>query len=418
MRTTIGVVSAVAMALPAGGSAATLAERAIQFAPVIYQDTADGFPNDWRNRRYDLLTRADFDGNLLGADNWANAADHPIPASVYVEAIETETHLFLFYGFFHPRDWDVVCAPFACHENDQENYRLTVRKDGADAGTPILLDGDAHGFRNAWAIDGTVTSGPASLKSGTPGFEGSHVRLFIEAKGHGPTMCTDDDACRAKFGSGDGVVYRVTAAGSPPETVEVDVSGPDAVDAEYGIVFGFESLWGMAEGAIETAFDGVSTVDYLGGRGFTLPHPVPVKWNSDDFGSEGDGRLIWGLDFVSGGQDRLLDFAFDPALSVREHYQVEGESDPAAWSMEYTCHPYFGIFDSCPERALPGNGDDGSDSASDSNTDTDTDSATDTDPPPSAGCSAAGATHADSASLALLALAVVLARRPRTPTGS
>jgi hypothetical protein len=41
----------------------------------------------------------------------------------------------------------------------------------------------------------------------------------------------------------------------------------------------------------------------------------------------------------------LLDWFFDPALSVTEHFTFA-----APFSSTYTCHPYLGIFDSCPER--------------------------------------------------------------------
>jgi len=331
-------------------SAATIQDVAIHYAPVLYQDTADGFPNDWRNRRYDLITRYDFDGGPQAADNWATAESWKLPGFVYFEAQETATHVFLVYGFYHPRDWDNGCFYPVCHENDQENYRLTIAKDGTEFGTPILLDGDSHGYHNAYAIGPTVTSGRTTLKSGTPTFDGSHVRMFVEAKGHGPTLCGDDADCRSKLAGGDGVVYRVTAGGSSPAIDEPDVEPLGIVDADYGLLPSFEELWSRIPIDSEDAFNSNEAVVYQGGR-FSLSFPVPRQWNSDDFGSEGDGTMTWGVKFVSdGGADRLLDWGFDPALSVKEHFTVAGEDDPALFSMEYTCNPYFGIYASCPDR--------------------------------------------------------------------
>lgn len=349
---TIGrmVVVAALLGSPVA-AAATLEEIAVHWAPVAYQDTADGFPDDWRNRRYDLVTRFDYDGNFEAADNWATAESWKLPAFVYYEAVETATHVFLIYGFYHPRDWEAGgCFYPLCHENDQENYRLTIAKDDGEWGRAILWDGDSHGNHLAYAIDGSVTSGRTSLQSGAPTFDGSHVRVFLEAKGHGPQLCGDDADCRSKLASGDGVVYRVTAGGGAPAEDEPDVEATAVVEAEYGLLPSFEELWTRIPGDVEGAFDAAGAVSYQGGR-FSLSFPVPKEWNSDDFGSEGDGHVTWGVEFVSnGGADRLLDFGLDPALSVKEHFTIAGEDDPALYSMEYTCHPYFGIFTSCPER--------------------------------------------------------------------
>lgn len=345
----MAIVGLLGAAAPA--TAATLQEYAVHYAPVLYQDTADGFPNDWRNRRYDLVTRFDFDGNDDAADNWARAESWKIPAFVYWDGQETETHVFLVYGFFHPRDWDVGCFYPLCHENDQENYRLTIRKDGTELGTPILLDGDSHGQHHAFGIDGTVTSGRTDVSTTVPSFDGSHVRLFLESKGHGPQQCADEADCLGKIGDGgDGVVFRVTAGGGAPPIAEPDVEAGGLLEAEYGLLPSFESLWVKIPNDHEEAFDATGAVAYDGR--FPLPFLVPKEYNSDDWGSEGDGHMTWGVEFVSGGADRLLDWGLDPALSVKEHFTLPGEDDVAQYSLTYTCNPYFGIFDSCPERQV------------------------------------------------------------------
>ena len=49
----------------------TLAEAALYFAPVWYQDTANGGP-DGEGARADLPTRVDYDGDLVHNNNWDN----------------------------------------------------------------------------------------------------------------------------------------------------------------------------------------------------------------------------------------------------------------------------------------------------------------------------------------------------------
>ena len=410
------VFMGVLAASPSG--AATLQEYGVHYAPVLYQDTADGFPNDWRNRRYDLVTRFDFDGNDEAADNWATAESWNIPAFVYYDAVETSTHVFLVYGFFHPRDWEASgCFYPLCHENDQENYRLTIKKDGTEFGTPILLDGDSHGLHHAFAIGTDVTSGRTNVSATAPSFEGSHVQLFLEAKGHGPQQCEDEADCLSKLAGGDGVVYRVTADGGAPAEAEPDVEPAAIVTAEFGLLASFEELWGRIATDDEEAFDATGAVTYQGGR-YSLPFRVPIEWNSDDWGSEGDGHVTWGVEFVSdGGADRKLDWGLDPAFSVKEHFTVAGE-----YSLSYTCNPYLAIFDSCPDRVpetpAPGPGDppDDEDDPTDGPWEpSPADSGSAEYPGCSVGCvsCSGGAAGAIGGSLSLLALGLVAVARRR-----
>src|ERR1051325_2935080 len=66
------------------------------FAPIIYQEVND---------IYDFLTRATFDDDWAGNDNWYHADAFPLQARVYVSLVEDQNRYFLHYGTFHPRDW-------------------------------------------------------------------------------------------------------------------------------------------------------------------------------------------------------------------------------------------------------------------------------------------------------------------------
>jgi hypothetical protein len=103
------------------------------WAPFIAQET-------WFQPKADYLARFDFDGDWLGADNWEDAFVGSSQAYVYYEAMETQTHWFLIYNMFHPRDYSDKCVAGSCHENDNEGLILTIRKDGTPFGSLQVME--------------------------------------------------------------------------------------------------------------------------------------------------------------------------------------------------------------------------------------------------------------------------------------
>jgi hypothetical protein len=73
---------------------------AAQFAPIFYQGLGD-------SPRSDFITNFDFDGDWNGDNNWWNLdkKSFPLKAYIYYSVIETTTHYFVHYAFFHPRDY-------------------------------------------------------------------------------------------------------------------------------------------------------------------------------------------------------------------------------------------------------------------------------------------------------------------------
>ena len=129
-------------------------ELARRYAPVFYQRLAGrDFPP-----RFDYITNFDFDGDWAGNNNWEHAEDprFPLRGYVYYAVVETETHYFLTYATFHPRDWSAVQPLVGSvldrvqrsekygkylppelrqqielnHENDLEGAQVIVRKAG------------------------------------------------------------------------------------------------------------------------------------------------------------------------------------------------------------------------------------------------------------------------------------------------
>ena len=97
------------------------------YAPFVAQET-------WFQPKSDYLARFDLDGDWKGDNNWANAERGSSQAYVHYAVMETDTHWFLVYNFFHPRDYSDKCVAGTCHENDNEGLILTVAKDGSPFG--------------------------------------------------------------------------------------------------------------------------------------------------------------------------------------------------------------------------------------------------------------------------------------------
>ncbi|MEE2751781.1 MAG: hypothetical protein VX519_10155 [Myxococcota bacterium] len=228
--------------------AAPPAEDAARWAPVFYQDLADGLLNNPANRRRDLIAAIDFDGNYDPFDNAENAdaGQYPLTGSILYDVVETETHLYLLYSIFHPIDWNTTGV--IDHENDMEQVWVIVQKkaDGTREISAVLTQ--AHGQLMAWSDTLSAASG-FNLSAGGLDLEGEHPRVFIEPKGHGPALCSfpgglpllNPIICNPAP-TEDLVIYRALEPGEPNTLSEPDTS-IGLVEAEYELVWGYETLW-------------------------------------------------------------------------------------------------------------------------------------------------------------------------------
>jgi len=188
------------------------------YAPVWYQDVDATDPDA------DYITNFDFDGNWDGDDNWQHQNDgYPLKAYVYYSVIETESHYFIMYADFHPRDWGgvgnesslecteefieqcpeeikewIIWALGGCHENDMEGALVVVRKeDGKPYGEFHLMATVFHKGFTFYSDSGDVQF-----------FDDTHPMLYVEPKGHGV------QAYDISHFVGDGVVRYVYEAGN------------------------------------------------------------------------------------------------------------------------------------------------------------------------------------------------------------
>lgn len=161
----------------------TDAAIATRFAPIFYQDvdTTDGWCSaQSKGGTADWITAVNYDGDWKTSNNWDNMlsarnAGKLIPY-VYYYVTYTETHFFILYSVYHPRDWTDI--PFLCaldsHENDMEAVLITaIRKPSGGFGGVINA-------QTIWHSDiYDYTRGELLLKNKTV------AGIFIEAKGHG-----------------------------------------------------------------------------------------------------------------------------------------------------------------------------------------------------------------------------------------
>ena len=130
--------------MPAIERLTAIAEK---YAPYIYHAT------ERTGGRQDLISNVDFDGDLAGNNNWENFERYQLKPTVYYAALETETHYFIAYHLFHPRDWNNFTFWINdTHENDGENLQVVVRKRDDRV---VLLWTQAHYRSEAYANPGS-----------------------------------------------------------------------------------------------------------------------------------------------------------------------------------------------------------------------------------------------------------------------
>jgi hypothetical protein len=98
--------------------------------------------------------------------------------------METATHWFLVYNFYHPRDYSDKCIVGTCHENDNEGLIMTIAKDGSQYGRLQTMETLAHNNIYSFRADNRIKDGVHDI-DGDIEWMGSHPVVFIESGGHG-----------------------------------------------------------------------------------------------------------------------------------------------------------------------------------------------------------------------------------------
>jgi hypothetical protein len=186
-------------------SAAFRAELALRWAPIHHQDVNQRGRHSLGGTA-DYIRSYDFDGDRDARNNWDNAADprYTLAAHAYFAVVETTSHWFVAYLFFHPRDWSSSFFETE-HENDAEGVLFAVERDDSRYGTLRAAITVAHSdfysyvpAGSSWRSGGEDIDGELSLRA----FAGQlHPVTAQEAEGHGLK------AWPYYAINGDGVVY-------------------------------------------------------------------------------------------------------------------------------------------------------------------------------------------------------------------
>ncbi len=314
-------------------------ELARTYAPVVCHEFHP------KLGRQDVPAPVDFDGDLRGPGNWDAFLRHELLPTLYYAVLETETHVFISYHLFHPRDWTLVDLRLhLTHENDGENLQVVVEK---ASGLPVLLFTQAHYRGAAYAAqDSGFGSGSERLRGDflrfdgdwKPSREGRHACVFVESGGHGIIGVPDRRAGVEIAPDGTASFDRAGWVLRPARAGEV-VSEPPLESGRL-VAYQLESLtkklWPLLASG-ELVGEGKLLDRTVGYRDARVEVEVPRYYEADRFsGPLGPDRGIspFALDFGF-KQGELGALFFDPARRYAEVLKV-----PEPWSVEYEDYPF------------------------------------------------------------------------------
>ncbi|RKG89778.1 hypothetical protein D7V97_42380 [Corallococcus sp. CA053C] len=302
------------------GSTAARAALTKRWAPIHYQDV-DVTGSHSLSGRSDFLTRVDFDGDWSGTNNWDNTGSRALTAHAYQSVVETSSHWYLLYTFFHPRDWSDSIFDTE-HENDGEGVLLVVKRDGSEYGALVGAVTVAHKDFFSYVPAGSPLGSGSESLDGTlslASFEGQlHPVTAQEAKGHGLKAWPYFDIV------GDGVKYypSLSLAEQPSSATDADV--------RYMLLDNYsptEGLWPRRDLTTLFVSDGTFRGDTGGGCGLAAgncgTNSANAPWGWDD---QNDGPILRG------------EIAKDPAKLAAYYF-----SPSTQFSTTYTFNPFQGI---------------------------------------------------------------------------
>jgi len=304
------------------------------YAPFIAQET-------WFQPRADYLARFDFDSNWRGDDNWENLEKGSTQAFVYYSVMETRTHWFLHYNFFHPRDYSDVCVVGTCHENDYEGLILSVRKDLSKFGKLELMETLAHNNVYSYTNEPRIRKGVHSIDGQIEFVDGSHPVVWIEAGGHGVYGSryknAGFDTKSMKFKGFTGVTYRFDK-GFPERPAH-----PNDRDVSYGLISIENSLWKKGSGSVmepNDSFEGYFEYRPFGNRPLTSARYIAGAFRGRT-ASDNKAKPFWGWHDRKTRNKKILNtgqWALDPAYAIEQSFKWPKDLEVAT---DYTYNPFL-----------------------------------------------------------------------------
>ena len=296
---------------------ATFYERlAERWAPVHYQDV-DQSGGDGLGGKADYITAINYDGDWDALNNWENLElpGMDMAAYCYYSVVQTSTHWFIIYAFFHPRDW--TDNPFGSHldthENDLEGVLAIVKR--PDQALPENF-GQLLGIITVYHLDfysytapgSSLTDGQESIDGvlqmeNVPDQQGAlHPVTAQQAKGHGIKAYP-----LVQIEGGDGIKY------FPSVDIAEVPSNPNDRNVKYKLVNIFEQggLWDQRNNQATFYSNGI----FRGDNGVNNSAKTPWKWDDKNDGDQLTGGEL--------GSDpaKLVKIYFDGLGSFSETYE-------------------------------------------------------------------------------------------------
>lgn len=308
-------------------------DLAYKYAPVIFQSVDESEP------ALDFVAGVDFDGDMTGNNNWEDALEFKLLPVIYFAVVSTETHHFITYSIFHPRDWTTYCTGlfYECHENDMENLQIVVDRASEEV---VALVTQAHMWSSIY-LSGKSSEGDGRIIFVNGDGEvdsGGRAGVFVESGGHGIYGLADKSSGvtvgkkYVKFSDGPGVVYY-------PDKFS------NIVEPEVGSGMGYPY---RLESTLVKFWEPVLRGELYGeGKLFngTFNYSDPnIAWN--DIPRHFDSNMMSGIGKYSSG---IVPFAmgfslfgsdvgglfFNPAYHFRRKVTLA-----QSWSENYTYNPY------------------------------------------------------------------------------
>lgn len=271
--------------------------------------------------RQDIPAAMDFDGDRDARDNWEDFPSHALLPTVYYTVVETETHYFLSYHVYHPRDWTRLALGIQdTHEGDGENVQVVVSKATMEI---VVLTTQAHYKMWSYApFPGPIRGADETLRGTFEVIEG-HPVVLVESGGHGIYGGSDPRAWnRLSRVRDDLVQYKPAAEGE-------NVTEPP-VQTNATIPYRLVSLPAFLSNSTEHPTLFASPVDFEG-------HAMPRYHAGDRYSgplgnSRGISPFALGYGWSRGEVGSLF---WDPAARYQRALEIDGE-----WSTEYVGHPF------------------------------------------------------------------------------
>jgi hypothetical protein len=301
------------------------------YAPFIAQET-------WFDPKADFLARFDFDGNWHGDDNWDSSPTGSSQAYVYYAVMETRTHWFLIYNFFHPRNYAERCILGTCHENDNEGLILTVRKDGSRFGRLQVMETLAHNRVYSYRADPRVADGLHRIAGDIEFSQGSHPVVFLEPGGHGAFGSQDSHSGYSfrsdTFTGGTGVTYIYKGKARRPRYANDRRVGYDLLPI-------YEQWWLRAvdgRGRHDRTFDDYGAYRPKGNRPES-PYPeIPFSFLGRAK-ARNRAKPFWGwIDMNSRAVLATGQWGLDPAYAVSQTLRFPVQE---SFSLDYVFNPFL-----------------------------------------------------------------------------